>query len=85
MTLATIITPSTASVKPGGDAEPTPRRHPRIIREPLHPRDVDPALRSLGRHIARRLRKGQRVRIPAMCGSAWGHVLRALEMKRSFN
>jgi hypothetical protein len=39
----------------------------------------------LGRHIARCRRKGRSVRIPAMRGSEWGHVLRTLKLKRARN
>lgn len=73
-----IITSPSSSVNVTGDAVKKNRRHTRIICEQLSAREIDPALRSLGRHIARRRYRGLPVRIPAMRGSEWGHVLRAL-------
>lgn len=61
-----------------------PKKQVRILRCDIAAGDLDPKMRALGRHIARRRRKGQSVRVPAMRGSEWGHVLRALELKRAF-
>ncbi|MFO6428240.1 hypothetical protein ACLBOM_36950 [Escherichia coli] len=47
--------------------------------------DVDPGMRALGHRIARRDRRMQPVHIPALRGSEWAHLLRALEKKRAFN
>ncbi|MEA5217586.1 hypothetical protein [Enterobacter cloacae] len=44
-----------------------------------------PEMKALGRHIAHCQKKGRSVRIPAMRGSEWGHVLRTLELSRAFN
>jgi len=60
-------------------------KHPRHNREDIPSAEVDPTLRAFGRHIAHCLKKKRRIRIPAMCGSDWGHVLRTLELKRAFN
>lgn len=76
MTL-TIVSPSAGAVKP--------RRHVRIDRPDIPAPDIDPALRAFGRHIARRIRRGRGVHIPAMKNAALGQVLRTLELKRAFN
>ena len=47
MTL-TILSPSTEAVKP--------RRHQRILRDDIAAREIDPALKAFGRHIARSIR-----------------------------
>ncbi|WP_418343613.1 hypothetical protein [Raoultella ornithinolytica] len=72
-----IVSPSCEAVKP--------RRHPRIRRDDLAIQEIDPALKAFGRHIARSIRKGHGVHIPAMNNTAFGQVLRALELKRAFN
>ncbi len=56
----------------------------RFMRESLPPQAIKPALKSFGRHIAKQQRRRQSVRVPAMCGSEWGQLLRALELKRAF-
>ncbi|TDN51508.1 hypothetical protein [Scandinavium goeteborgense] len=81
MKLNSIITPSEGHVKPGGMLN----RHTRILREPVAVADLDPALRALGRNIARRVRKGKPVHVPALRGRELGHILRTLELKRAFN
>ena len=53
-----ILSPSTEAVKP--------RRHQRILRDDIAAREIDPALKAFGRHIARSIRKGRGVHIPAM-------------------
>ncbi|EAT1860625.1 TPA: hypothetical protein ACIVDT_004178 [Salmonella enterica subsp. enterica serovar Eastbourne] len=75
--LVTIVSPSAVAVKP--------RRHTRIRRADIPAKAIDPALRAFGRHIARRIRKGRGVHIPAMTNAAYGQVLRTLELKRAFN
>lgn len=75
--LVTIVSPSSVAVKP--------RRHTRIRRADIPAKAIDPALRAFGRHIARRIRKGRGVHIPAMTNAAYGQVLRTLELKRAFN
>ena len=45
-----ILSPSTEAVKP--------RRHQRILRDDIAAREIDPALKAFGRHIARSIRKG---------------------------
>lgn len=79
---ASIVTSSGLSVQ---SPEPVIRKHPRQSREDIPSAEVDPTLRAFGRHIAHCLKKKRRIRIPAMCGSDWGHVLRTLELKRAFN
>lgn len=56
----------------------------RFVRESLPSQAITPALKSFGRHIAKQQRRRQSVRVPAMCGSEWGRLLRALELKRAF-
>ncbi|MDP1232567.1 hypothetical protein Q6261_23010 [Klebsiella pneumoniae] len=72
-----ILSPSTEAVKPG--------RHPRIQRDDIAAQEIDPALKAFGRHIARSIRKGRGVHIPAMNNTAFGQVLRTLELKRACN
>lgn len=72
-----IVSPSAGAVKP--------RRHLRILRADMAAPEIDPALKALGRHIARRHRKGRGVHIPAMKNTALGQVLRTLELTRAFN
>lgn len=52
----------------------------RFVRESLPPQAITPALT----HIAKQQRRRQSVRVPAMRGSEWGQLLRALELKRAF-
>lgn len=73
----TIISPSTGAVKT--------RRHQRILRHDIAAQEINPALKAFGRHIARSVRKGRGVHIPAMNNTAFGQVLRTLELKRAFN
>lgn len=56
----------------------------RFVRESLSPQVITPALKSFERHIAKQQRRRQSVRVPVMCGSEWGQLLRALELKRAF-
>jgi hypothetical protein len=72
-----ILAPSAEAVKP--------RSHARIRRDDIPAPLIDPSLRALGRHIAKRIRKGRGVRIPAMTNADFGQVLRTLELKRAFN
>ena len=72
-----IVSPSAAAVKP--------RRHPRFRREDIPAPEIDPVLKAFGRHIARRFHRGRGVHIPAMKNTAFGQVLRTLELKRAFN
>ena len=75
--IVTIVSPSAEAVKP--------RRHSRIPRADIPAPDIDPALKAFGRHIARSVRKGRGVHIPAMNNTAFGQVLRTLELKRACN
>ncbi|MFB8746642.1 hypothetical protein NMD07_25585 (plasmid) [Citrobacter cronae] len=75
--IANIVTPSVEAVKP--------RRHSRIHRDDIPAPLIDPSLKAFGRHIARRIRKGSGVHIPAMKNADFGQVLRTLELKRAFN
>ena len=47
--------------------------------------EIDPVLKAFGRHIARSFHRGRGVHIPAMKNTAFGQVLRTLELKRAFN
>ena len=73
----TILSPSDGAVKP--------RRHQRILRHDIAAQEINPALKAFGRHIARSVRKGRGVHIPAMNNTDFGQVLRTLELKRAFN
>ncbi|ECI4532559.1 hypothetical protein DQZ30_27705 [Salmonella enterica subsp. diarizonae] len=73
----TIVSPSAEAVKP--------RRHTRIRRADIPAKAIDPALKAFGQYIARSVRKGRGVHIPAMKNAAFGQVLRTLELKRAFN
>ncbi|QHS50045.1 hypothetical protein GW952_31000 (plasmid) [Klebsiella michiganensis] len=75
--IANILTPSAEAVKP--------RRHTRIPRADIPAPEIDPTLKAFGRHIAKSIRKGRGVHIPAMKNAAFGQVLRTLELKRAFN
>ena len=77
-----IVTSSALSVQSPASVT---RKHTRHSREDIPSAEVDPTLRAFGRHIAHCLKKKRRIRIPPMCGSDWGHVLRTLELKRAFN
>ncbi|QXD01270.1 DUF4496 domain-containing protein [Klebsiella sp. PL-2018] len=72
-----ILTPSDEAVKP--------RRQTRIPRDDIPAPLIDPSLKAFGRHIAKRIRKGNGVHIPAMKNADFGQVLRTLELKRAFN
>lgn len=75
--IVSILAPSTEAVKP--------RRHSRIPRDDIPAPLIDPSLKAFGRHIARSVRKGRGVHIPAMKNADFGQVLRTLELKRAFN
>ncbi|MCD9134038.1 DUF4496 domain-containing protein [Escherichia coli] len=75
--ISSILAPSAEAVKP--------RRHPRINRADIPAPEIDPTLKAFGRHIAKSIRKGRGVHIPAMKNAAFGQVLRTLELKRAFN
>ena len=62
-----------------------PRRHQRNLRDDIAAQEIDPVLKAFGRHIARSVRKGRGVHIPAMNNTAFGQVLRTLELKRACN
>ncbi|MCT4709173.1 hypothetical protein MUA04_03030 [Enterobacteriaceae bacterium H11S18] len=79
MKLNAIITSSARPVK-SGDALGC---HTRIVREPVAVGELNPTLRALGRNIARRVRKGKSVHVPALRVSELGHMLRTLELKRA--
>ena len=72
-----ILPPSAEAVKP--------RRHSRIPRVDIPAPEIDPPLRAFGRHIAKSIRKGRGVHIPAMKNADFGQVLRTLELTRAFN
>ena len=75
--ILSIVSPPDGAVKP--------RRHSRIPRVDIPAPDIDPTLRAFGRHIARSVRKGRGVHIPAMKNADFGQVLRTLELTRAFN
>lgn len=78
-----IMTSTVAYVKQMAEQDEAVKRQRRIARGDIAAADVDPDLRSFGRHIAGCVRKGKSVRVPSMRGSEWGHVLRALELTRA--
>lgn len=71
-----IVSPSAAAVKP--------RRHPRFRREDIPAPEIDPVLKAFGRHIARSF-TGAWCTHPRHENTAFGQVLRTLELKRAFN
>ncbi|HDS6520121.1 TPA: hypothetical protein QHW61_005189 [Klebsiella oxytoca] len=74
----------TSIVSPSDDAVKH-RRHTRIPRHDIPAPEIEPALRAFGRHIAKRVRKGRGVHIPAMKNADFGQVLRTLELTRACN
>ncbi|MCW7022175.1 hypothetical protein NYV48_26875 [Escherichia coli] len=70
-----IVSPSAAAVKP--------RRHPRFRREDIPAPEIDPVLKAFGRHCPG-FRRGRGVH-PRHENTAFGQVLRTLELKRAFN
>ena len=80
-----IVTPTALYVQML-EAENAPvKKQVRIKRDDIAADALSPEMRALGRHIVRCRRKGRSVRIPAMRGSEWGHVLRTLELTRACN
>lgn len=80
-----IVTPTALYVQML-EAENAPvKKQVRIKRDEIPCDELSPEMRALGHHIAHCRRKGRSVRIPAMRGSEWGHVLRTLELKRACN
>ena len=71
-----IVSPSAAAVAPPSS---------RFRREDIPAPEIDPVLKAFGRHIARSFHRGRGVHIPAMKNTAFGQVLRTLELKRAFN
>ncbi|RAY97110.1 hypothetical protein DP187_21620 [Enterobacter cloacae] len=53
--------------------------HPRFRRETLPEEDISRRLKRLGRRIVRSEGLNKPVRVPAMNGAEWGHLLRSLE------
>ncbi|MDO2092822.1 hypothetical protein Q2458_25195 [Escherichia coli] len=70
---------------PPPPAAETPRRHPRSRREDIPAPKIAPVLKALGQHIPGIFPGGRGVHIPAMKNTAFGQVLRTLELKRAFN
>ena len=79
-----IVTPTALYVQIYAAENQPARKQVRINRAEIAPEDLSTEMRALGRHIAKCRKKGCAVRIPAMRGSGWGQVLRALELKRAF-
>lgn len=82
---ASIVTPTVSYVQICAAEKQPPKKQVRIKRGVIAPETLSPEMRALGRHIARCLKKGCAVRIPAMRGSEWGQVLRTLELTRACN
>lgn len=80
-----IVTPTALYVQILEAEKQKPKKQMRIRRGVIAHEALSPEMRALGRHIAKCLKKGQTVRIPAMRGSEWGQVLRTLELTRAFN
>ncbi|MEB7891711.1 hypothetical protein NGK36_20840 [Hafnia alvei] len=53
--------------------------HPRFRRETLPEEDISRRLKRLGRRIVRNEGLNKPVRVPALNGAEWGHLLRSLE------
>ncbi|CNL74007.1 MULTISPECIES: hypothetical protein [Yersinia] len=77
-----IVTPTALYVKQLAAKKEAPKKQVRIKRKDIAANEVDPTLCELGLYIARCRNNGEGVRVPAMCASEWGHVLRTLELKR---
>ncbi len=69
-----IVSPSAAAVSPPSSPVSNAKTSP----------EIDPVLKAFGRHIARSFHRGRGVHIPAMKNTAFGQVLRTLELKRAF-
>ncbi|MFT2798508.1 hypothetical protein [Serratia sp. N21D137] len=78
-----IIAPSALYVKQLAAQNEQPKKQVRILRGDIAASDLNPEMRDLGFHIAQCRHKGKSVRVPAMRGSDWGHVLRVLELTRA--
>lgn len=83
--VATILAPSAVYVQQLHAANEKRKPQTRILRADLTPEELDPQMADFSSLIADCCEKGRSIRVPAMCGSQWGHVLRALELKREFN
>lgn len=59
-------------------------KHRRVQRDTVAKESITPRVKALGQHIARRQRKQQPVRIPALNVAEWGQLLRTLEIKRAY-
>jgi hypothetical protein len=80
-----IVTPTALYVQML-EAENAPvKRQVRIKRSDIDRDEISAEMRALARHIAHCRKKGRSVRIPAMRGSEWGHLLRTLELKRAYS
>ena len=80
-----IVTPTALYVQICAAENQPVKKQMRIKRGTIASEALSSEMKGLGRHIARSLKKGRPVRIPAMRGSEWGQVLRTLELKRAFN
>lgn len=80
-----IVTPTALYVQMLEAQKKPVKKQVRIKRGEIAQDALSPEMRPLGRHIAHCRKKGRSVRIPAMRGSEWGHVLRTLELSRAFN
>ncbi|MGX9867161.1 hypothetical protein [Enterobacter mori] len=80
-----IVTPTALYVQMQESQNAPVKKQVRIKRGEIARSAISPEMRALGRHIAHCRKKGRSVRIPAMRGSEWGHVLRTLELSRAFN
>ncbi|QKJ89325.1 hypothetical protein PMPD1_4427 (plasmid) [Paramixta manurensis] len=82
-TEVSIITNTDSYVKRLTEENAPVKHQVRVQRGVISARDIDPAQRARGRNIARCCKRNQRVRVPAMRGSEWDHLLRTLELKRA--
>ncbi|WP_096202211.1 hypothetical protein [Enterobacter hormaechei] len=80
-----IVTPTALYVQMQEAQNAPVKKQVRIKRGEIACNALSPEMRALGRHIAHCRKKGRSVRIPAMRGSEWGHVLRTLELSRACN
>lgn len=80
----TIVTSSPLYVQQLRLLNEKPKKQTRVIRSDISASDILPQFSDLGRQIADCGRKGKPIRVPAMCSSDLGQVLRALELSKAY-
>ncbi|MCL6336390.1 hypothetical protein EXT65_21590 [Pectobacterium carotovorum subsp. carotovorum] len=83
-TEVSIITPTELYVKQLEAKNEKPRKQIRTIHDQINPGEIKKEMSELGRYIVQCRRRGQPVRVPALQSNEWGHVLRTIELMKSF-